>query len=64
MFLGGEAGLHGRFAHADLPSILNANIRRTRIRTADETRFLGQRAGAWTRLGADPSSPHIQERSR
>ena len=32
----GDAGLHGRFAHGDLASILNSNIRRTTTYAANE----------------------------
>jgi hypothetical protein len=60
----GEAALHGRFAHGDLPSILNANIRRTTTHTADETRSLTQGTSAWARLGTDPSSTQTEEQRR
>lgn len=47
----GDAALHGRFAHGDLASILNANIRRTTTHAADEARSLTQGTGAWAGLG-------------
>jgi hypothetical protein len=52
----GDAALHGRFAHGDLPSILNANIRRTTTHAADETRSLTQGTSAWAGLGTRPST--------
>ncbi|MDQ0145558.1 IS21 family transposase [Pseudarthrobacter niigatensis] len=52
----GDAALHGRFAHGDLASILNANVRRTTTHAADETRSLTQGTSAWAGLGAAPSS--------
>lgn len=38
----GDAALHGRFAHPDLASILNANIRRTTTHAANEATSLTQ----------------------
>ncbi|MFS8328929.1 IS21 family transposase, partial [Vreelandella titanicae] len=58
----GDAALHGRFAHGDLPSILNANIRRTTTHIADETRSLTQGTSAWAGLGAEPTT--VKEQSR
>ncbi|NUS34919.1 MAG: IS21 family transposase [Pseudarthrobacter sp.] len=60
----GDAALHGRFAHGDLPSILNANIRRTTTHAANETRSLTQGTSAWAGLGAGPSSTSAKEQSR
>jgi len=60
----GDAALHGRFAHGDLPSILNANIRRTTTHAANETRSLTQGTSAWAGLGAEPSSAPAKEQSR
>ena len=59
----GDAALHGRFAHGDLASILNANIRRTTTHAADETRSLTQGTGAWAVLGA-ATSDTVKEQSR
>lgn len=59
----GDAALHGRFAHGDLASILNANIRRTTTHAADETRSLTQGTGAWAGLGA-ATSDTVREQSR
>jgi DNA replication protein DnaC len=47
----GDAALHGRFAHPDLASILNANIRRTTTHTANEATSLTQGTGAWAAIG-------------
>jgi hypothetical protein len=52
----GGAALHDRFAHGDLPSSLNANIRRTTTHAADETRSLTQGTSAWAGLGTRPST--------
>ncbi|MCI0144127.1 IS21 family transposase, partial [Arthrobacter bambusae] len=52
----GDAALHGRFAHQDLASILNANIRRTTTHAADETRSLTQGTGAWAAMGTGPAT--------
>lgn len=60
----GDAALHGRFAHGDLPSILNANIRRTTTHAADETRSLTQGTSAWAGLGAGPWNTPAKEQSR
>jgi transposase len=59
----GDAALHGRFAHQDLSSILNANIRRTTTHAADETRSLTQGTGAWAGLGTGTSAT-VKEQSR
>jgi hypothetical protein len=59
----GDAALHGRFAHGDLASILNANIRRTTTHAADETRSLTQGTGAWAGLGTGTSAT-VKEQSR
>ncbi|MGN7199054.1 IS21 family transposase, partial [Arthrobacter sp. SAFR-044] len=58
----GDAALHGRFAHGDLPSILNANIRRTTTHAADETRSLTQGTSAWAGLGTKPAVVKEQNR--
>jgi hypothetical protein len=55
-----DAALHGRFAHGDLASILNANIRRTTSHAANEASSLTQGSSAWAGLGAEPAA----ERSR
>ncbi|MEV8001046.1 hypothetical protein, partial [Pseudarthrobacter oxydans] len=47
----GDAALHGRFAHQDLASILNANIRRTTTHAANEATSLTQGTGAWAAIG-------------
>jgi hypothetical protein len=47
----GNAALHGRFAHGDLPSILNATITRTTTHAANENTSLTQGTAAWSRLG-------------
>ena len=43
----GNAALHGRFAHGDLPSILNATTSRTTTHAANEDRSLTQGTAAW-----------------
>jgi transposase len=59
----GNAAVHGRFAHPDLASILNANIQRTTAHSADETRSLTQGTGAWAAMGAGPfATPKEQNR--
>jgi transposase len=59
----GNAAFHGRFAHRDLASILNANIQRTTAHAADETRSLTQGTGAWAAMGAGPfTTPKEQNR--
>jgi hypothetical protein len=59
----GDAALHGRFARGDLASILNANITRTTMHAADETRSLTQGTAAWAPLGAGaPSTAKEQDR--
>jgi hypothetical protein len=52
----GEAALFGRFAHGDLASILNANVRRITTHAADETRSLTQGTSAWADLGTRPAT--------
>jgi len=52
----GDAAVHGRFAHRDLASILNANVRRTSTHTADEARSLTQGTSAWAGLGGGPAT--------
>ena len=52
----GEAALYGRFAHGDLASILNANVRRITTHAADETRSLTQGTSAWADLGTRPAT--------
>lgn len=47
----GDAALHGRFAHQDLASILNANIRRTTTHAANEASSLTQGTSAWAAIG-------------
>jgi hypothetical protein len=47
----GDAALHGRFAHPDLASILNANIRRTTTHAANEATSLTQGTSAWAAIG-------------
>jgi transposase len=47
----GDAAVHGRFAHPDLASILNANIRRTTTHAANEATSLTQGTGAWAAIG-------------
>jgi hypothetical protein len=47
----GDAALHGRFAPPDLPSILNANIRRATTHAANEATSLTQGTGAWAAIG-------------
>uniref|UniRef100_UPI0021039B1E hypothetical protein n=1 Tax=Pseudarthrobacter sulfonivorans TaxID=121292 RepID=UPI0021039B1E len=49
--------LHGRFAHPDLASILNANIRRTTTHTANEATSLTQGTGAWAAIGNPALNP-------
>lgn len=59
----GNAAVHGRFAHPDLASILNANIQGTTAHSADETRSLTQGTGAWAAMGAGPfATPKEQNR--
>jgi transposase len=59
----GNAAFHGRFAHQDLASILNANIQRTTTHAADETRSLTQGTGAWAAMGTGPfTTPKEQNR--
>jgi hypothetical protein len=50
----GGAALHGRFAHPDLSSILNANIRRTAMHAANEATSLTQGTGVWAAIGSQP----------
>ena len=57
-----NAALHGRFAHGDLASILNANIRRTTTHAANETRSLTQGTSAWAGLGTEPAPVKEQNR--
>ncbi|WP_427174592.1 hypothetical protein [Arthrobacter sp. 92] len=52
----GDAALHGRFAHPDLASILNANIRRTTTHAANEATSLTQGTGAWAAIGNPTAS--------
>ncbi|MGP0221438.1 IS21 family transposase [Paenarthrobacter sp. NCHU4564] len=52
----GNAAFHGRFAHGDLASILNAGKSRTTTHSADETRSLTQGTSAWARLGVTAST--------
>jgi hypothetical protein len=47
----GDAAVHGRFAHPDLASILNANIRRTTTHAANEATSLTQGTSAWAAIG-------------
>lgn len=47
----GDAAVHGRFAHPDLASILNANIVRTTTHAANESTSLTQGTGPWARIG-------------
>jgi hypothetical protein len=58
----GDAALSGRFAHGDLASILNANVRRTTTHAADETRSLTQGTSAWAGLGNEPAAVKEQNR--
>jgi transposase len=58
----GDAALHGRFAHGDLASILNANVRRTTMHSADEARSLTQGTAAWASLGNEPDTMKEQDR--
>ncbi len=59
----GDAALHGRFAHGDLASILNSNVRRTTTHAADESRSLTQGTAAWASLGAGaPTTAKEQDR--
>ncbi|MET3949180.1 hypothetical protein ABIB29_000001 [Arthrobacter sp. UYEF36] len=57
----GDAALHGRFAHPDLASILNANIRRTTTHAANEATSLTQGTGAWAAIGNPTLEHHGQE---
>jgi hypothetical protein len=47
----GDAALHGRFAHPDLASILNANTRRTTTHAANEATSLTQGTATWAAIG-------------
>lgn len=52
----GQAAIHGRFAHKDLASILNAAFLdaaglRTSTHTASETRSLTQGTSGWATIG-------------
>ena len=58
----GDAALYGRFAHGDLASILNANVKRITTHSADETRSLTQGTGAWAGLGAGSGAAKEQSR--
>lgn len=58
----GNAAFHGRFAHGDLASILNANTRHTTTHSADETRSLTQGTAAWASLGAGDATLKEQNR--
>jgi transposase len=53
----GNAALHGRFAHGDLPSILNATVKRTTTHAANENRSLTQGTAAWSQLGNTTDIP-------
>jgi hypothetical protein len=53
----GDAALHGCFAHPDLASILNANIRRTTTHAASESVSLHQGTGAWAAIGNPARKP-------
>ena len=53
----GDAALHGRFAHPDLASILNANIRRTTTHAANEATSLTQGTAAWAAIGNPAEHP-------
>ncbi|MCR1163691.1 IS21 family transposase [Paenarthrobacter sp. UW852] len=59
----GDAALHGRFAHQDLASILNANIRRTTTHAANEATSLTQGTGAWAAIG-NPATNTTPEEAR
>lgn len=58
----GDASLHGRFAHGDLASILNSNVRHTTTHSADESRSLTQGTAPWASLGAGPGTVKEQDR--
>lgn len=47
----GNAAFHGRFAHRDLASILNAATARTVTHAANESTSLTQGTGAWAAIG-------------
>lgn len=47
----GPAALHGRFAHGDLASILNATTQRTTTHAANETTSLTQGTSVWAAIG-------------
>jgi hypothetical protein len=52
----GDATLHGRFAHPDLASILNANIH-----AANEATSPTEGAAAWAAIGNPALNPHSQQ---
>lgn len=58
----GNAAFHGRFAHQDLPSILNVNVQRTIAHAADETRSL-TRAPEPGQPWEPDRSPHHRSRT-
>jgi transposase len=53
----GTAAIHGRFAHKDLASILNATGLRTSTHTASENRSLTQGTSGWAAIGQPPVIP-------
>ncbi|WP_426004493.1 IS21 family transposase [Paenarthrobacter sp. NyZ202] len=57
----GNAAFHGRFAHGDLASILNAGKSRTTTHSADETRSLTQGTSAWAGLGVTVSTTQKEQ---
>ncbi|BCW47967.1 hypothetical protein StoSoilB13_03090 [Arthrobacter sp. StoSoilB13] len=57
----GNAAFHGRFAHGDLASILNAGKPRTTTHSADETRSLTQGTSAWAGLGVTASTTQEEQ---
>jgi hypothetical protein len=50
----GTAAIHGRFAHKDLASILNAAGLRADTHTASETQSLTQGTRGWAAIGQLP----------